>query len=58
MDEYHMARIVLMVEVSGGKVRGRPRSGWMDGVNVAFGNRNDGGLCVTRSEEWKALVHM
>ena len=38
-DEYRMARRVLMAEVSGGWVRGRPRLGWMDGVKVAFGNR-------------------
>ena len=35
MDEYRMARRVLMAEVSGGRVRGRPRLGWMDGVKVA-----------------------
>ena len=40
-----------MAEVSGGRVRGRPRLGWMDGVKVAFGNR---GMKV----EWRALVHM
>ena len=34
-----MARKVLMAEVSGGRVRGRPRLGWMDGVKVALGNR-------------------
>ena len=39
MDEYHMARRVLMVEVSGGQVCGRPRLGWMDGVKVALGSR-------------------
>ena len=39
MDEYRMARRVLMAEVSGGQVRGRPRLGWMDGVKVALGNR-------------------
>ena len=39
MDDYRMARRVLMVEVSGGRVRGRPRSGWMDGLKVALGNR-------------------
>ena len=39
MDDYRMARRVLMAEVSGGRVRGRPRLGWMDGVKVAFGNR-------------------
>ena len=27
MDEYRMARKVLMAEVSGGRVRGRPRLG-------------------------------
>ena len=32
-------RRVLMAEVSGGRVRGRPRLGWMDGVKVALGNR-------------------
>ena len=35
MDEYRMARRVLMAEVSGGRVRERPRLGWMDGVKVA-----------------------
>ena len=39
MDEYRIARRVLMAEVSGGRVRGRPRLGWMDGVKVALGNR-------------------
>ena len=39
MDEHRMARRVLMAEVSGGRVRGRPRLGWKDGVKVAFGNR-------------------
>ena len=34
MDEYSVARRVLMAEVSGGQVRGRPRLGWMDGVIV------------------------
>ena len=29
MDEYHMARRVLIAEVSGGRVRGRPRFGYM-----------------------------
>ena len=38
MDECHMARRVLMAEVSGGRVRGRLRLGWMDGVKVALGN--------------------
>ena len=38
MDDYGMARRVLMAKVSGGRVRGRPRLGWMDRVKVALGN--------------------
>ena len=30
MDKYRVDRRVLMAEVSGGWVRGRPRLGWMD----------------------------
>ena len=39
MDEYRMARRVLMTEVSGGRVRVRPRLGWMDSVKLSVGNR-------------------
>ena len=39
MDEYRLARRVLMAEVCGRRVRGRPRLSWMDGVKVALGNR-------------------
>ena len=39
MDEYRMARRGLIAEESGGRVRGRPRLGWMGGVKVALGNR-------------------
>ena len=59
MDDYRMAKRVLMAEVSGGRVRGRPRLGWMDGVKVALGNR---GMTVEAARqcviEWRALVHM
>ena len=35
-----MARRVLMAEVSGRRVRGKQKLGWMDGVDlVALGNR-------------------
>ena len=30
LDDYRMARRVLRAEESGGRVRGRPRLGWMD----------------------------
>ena len=36
MDEYSMARRVMTAEVSGGRLRGRPRIGWMDGVKMAL----------------------
>ena len=39
MDDYRMSTRALMAEVSGGRVRGRQRLGWMDGVKVALGNR-------------------
>ena len=39
MDDFRMARRVLMAEVSLGRVRERPRLGLMDGVKVALGNR-------------------
>ena len=64
MDEYRMIRRVLMVEVSRGRVRGRPRLGWMDGVKVAFCNRGltveDARKCAKDKDrkEYKLLVHM
>ena len=39
MDEFRMARRMSMAEVSGGRVRGRPRLSKMDGMKVALGNR-------------------
>ena len=35
----HIDRRVLMAEVSGGRVWGKPRLGLMDGVKVALGSR-------------------
>ena len=57
-----MARRVLMAEVSGRRVRERPRLGWMDGVKVALGNRvmtvEAAHQCAKDRKEWRALVHM
>ena len=39
MDEYSIARRVLMAVVTKGRVRGRPRFGWMDGVKVTLSRR-------------------
>ena len=62
MDEYRMARRVLMTEVSGRRVRGRPRLGWMNGVKVALGNRGmtveAAQQCAKDRKEWRALVHI
>ena len=62
IDEYRMARKLLMAEVSGWRVRGRPRLGWMDGVKMALGYR---GMTVEAARQsakdrkkWKARVHM
>ena len=49
MDEYRMARRVLMAEVSGEWVRERPRL-LMDGVKVALGNR---GMTVEAAQQWE-----
>ena len=62
MDDCRMARRVLMAEVSGGRVRGRPKLGWMDGMKVALGNRGmtveAARQCAKDWKEWRALVHM
>ena len=57
-----MARKMLMAEASGGRVPGRPRLGWMDGVKVALGNRGmtmeAARQCAKDRKAWRALVHM
>ena len=39
MDEYLMAKRLLMADVSRGRARGRKRLGWMDDTKVALGSR-------------------
>ena len=55
MDEYRMARRVLMADVRGGRVRFRPRLGWMDGLGQLG---DDCGGCAKDREESRALVHL
>ena len=62
MEDYRMARMVLMAEVSGGRVRSRPKLGWMDGVKVALDTR---GMtvevarhCQKDTKERRVLVQM
>ena len=49
-----------MADVSGGRVRRRPRLGWMDGVKVGLGNRGmtveAARQCAKERKEWRALV--
>ena len=54
MDEYRMARRVLMAKVNGGWVRGRPRFGRIDGVKVAMGNR---GITVEAARQCRQNVN-
>ena len=62
MNEYHMTRRVLVVEVSGGWVWGRLRLGWMDGVKSLLGVRGmmvvAAWQCTRDNKEWRALVHI
>ena len=56
-----MARRVLMVEVGGERVQGRPRLGWMDGAKMALASRAmmvaTARKCTKDRKEWRALVH-
>ena len=49
---------VLMADESGGRVRGRPRLGWMDGVKVALVNKgmtvDAAHQCAEDRKEWRA----
>ena len=53
---------LLMAEVSGGRVRGRPRLLWMDGVKVALGNRGMtvevARQCAKDRKERRVLVYI
>ena len=49
MDVYRMAKMVLMAEMSGRRVRGRPWLGRMDGVKVALGYRR---MTVEAARRW------
>ena len=57
-----MARRLLMLDVSGGRVRGRPRLGWMDGLKMAIGISGmmveAARQCAKDMKEWRAQVHM
>ena len=62
MDDFRRARRVMMAEVSGRRVRGRPKLGWMDGVKVALGNRGmtvkAARRCAKDRIQWRVQMHM
>ena len=67
MDEYRMIRRVLMADVSGGRVRGRPRLGCMDCMKMALGSRGmaaEAALKIGRCGEpwcicrWLSLINV
>ena len=62
MNVNRLARRVLTAEVCGGRVRGNPRFGWMDGVKMALGSRrmtvDASRQCARDRNEWRALVHI
>ena len=62
MDEHRIDRRMLIAEVCGSRVRGRPRFGSMDGVKVALGST---GMTVEAARQYpkdrkecRALVHL
>ena len=62
MDEYRMARRVLIADASGRRVRSRPRLGLMDSVKVAMGSRwmsvEAARQCTKDRKEWRDHVLM
>ena len=62
INEYRMARRVLMADVSGGRVRRGQWLGSMDGVKVVMGNRGMtveiARQCAKYHKEWRALGPM
>ena len=62
MNESRLARRVMMAEVNGGRVRGRPRFSWMERVKLALGNRGmtvgAAQRCARDRNEWRALVRI
>ena len=47
MDEYRMTKKLLIAEVIGVRVRGRPRLGRMNGGKMVLHQRDDCGGCAT-----------
>ena len=62
MDEYRMVRRVLKAEVSGGRLQGSPRLGWIDGVKVILGSSGimlgAARQCSKDRKEWRVLIHI
>ena len=62
MVEYCLAKRLLTAEVRRGRVQGRPRLGWINGVTVDLGSRRMTVVaalhCLKDRKECRALVHI
>ena len=62
IDDYRMARRVLMAEVTLGLELGRLTLGWMDGLKVALCSRGmtveSERQCEIDRKKWRALLHI
>ncbi len=60
MGEEHLTKRMWKAEVSGPNLRGRPRRGWMEGVERVLGLRGmsveQGGKRASERCEWRAVV--
>ena len=62
LNDYRIARRVLMAEASGGRVRVRPSLVWIDCRKVALGSSGmtveAARPCAKDRKDWRSLVHM
>ena len=60
MEDERLVKRVAEAEVSGPRVRGRPRLGWMDGVKRALDGRGmsvlDGKVYAQDRTAWRRVV--
>ena len=60
IDEKHMAKKVMILDVEGNRSIVRPRLGWMEGVNRALGERHmsvkQGRQTALDRRRWEVIV--
>ena len=62
MEEDRLVKRIVGSDVRGVRLRGRPRTGWMDGVKRALNEREmsveQGRMIVCDRSEWRAVVNV